>query len=269
MRAWWCSTPWTPRTKVPPSCRARNASARCLPRRPPAAAGLPPCAASTAVFTGFARARWSTPPASGRPASCATARGARARARCASSRAATSSCRRMFGHSMAYILQSPDKRIVFAIPYEQDFTLIGTTDVEQAGEPGEVRISAGGSRVSLRAHQPLLQPLDKPLGRRLELFRRAAADGRRVWRPVGGHPRLLARTDDGRPAVPDGVGRQDHHLPQAGRGGGGPAPAGARAAGTGKWAGPGRSTRRCRGATSRRCWAACRTASSASSSCAA
>jgi glycerol-3-phosphate dehydrogenase len=49
---------------------------------------------------------------------------------------------RMFDHSMAYILQSPDKRIVFAIPYEQDFTLIGTTDVEQEGGPGEVRISA-------------------------------------------------------------------------------------------------------------------------------
>ena len=48
----------------------------------------------------------------------------------------------MFSHPMAYILQSPDKRIVFAIPYEQDFTLIGTTDVEQEGGPGEVRISA-------------------------------------------------------------------------------------------------------------------------------
>jgi glycerol-3-phosphate dehydrogenase len=49
---------------------------------------------------------------------------------------------RMFDHDMAYILQSPDKRIVFAIPYEQEFTLIGTTDVEQQGGPGEVRISA-------------------------------------------------------------------------------------------------------------------------------
>ena len=49
---------------------------------------------------------------------------------------------RMFDHPMAYILQSPDKRIVFAIPYEQQFTLIGTTDVEQGGAPGEVRISA-------------------------------------------------------------------------------------------------------------------------------
>ncbi|MDP4301778.1 glycerol-3-phosphate dehydrogenase [Leptothrix discophora] len=33
----------------------------------------------------------------------------------------------------AYIFQNPDKRIIFAIPYERDFTLIGTTDVELPG----------------------------------------------------------------------------------------------------------------------------------------
>ncbi|MCH7342574.1 glycerol-3-phosphate dehydrogenase [Pelomonas sp. CA6] len=37
---------------------------------------------------------------------------------------------RCFEHPHAYIFQNPDKRIIFAIPYEQDFTLIGTTDVE-------------------------------------------------------------------------------------------------------------------------------------------
>jgi glycerol-3-phosphate dehydrogenase len=34
------------------------------------------------------------------------------------------------GH--AYILQNPDKRVVFVIPYERDFSLIGTTDVAVA-----------------------------------------------------------------------------------------------------------------------------------------
>jgi len=48
---------------------------------------------------------------------------------------------RMFDHDMAYILQSPDKRIVFAIPYETDFTLVGTTDVEQDNTPGKASIS--------------------------------------------------------------------------------------------------------------------------------
>ncbi|MEJ5156329.1 glycerol-3-phosphate dehydrogenase [Gluconobacter wancherniae] len=49
---------------------------------------------------------------------------------------------RMFESKQAYILQNPDKRIVFAIPYEHDFTLIGTTDVPWEKDAGEVSISA-------------------------------------------------------------------------------------------------------------------------------
>lgn len=49
--------------------------------------------------------------------------------------------RRLYDGDHAYILQNPDKRIIFAIPFEQDFTLIGTTDVAYAGEPGPVAIS--------------------------------------------------------------------------------------------------------------------------------
>ncbi len=37
---------------------------------------------------------------------------------------------RMFEHARAYIFQNKDGRIFFAIPYETDFTLIGTTDVD-------------------------------------------------------------------------------------------------------------------------------------------
>jgi glycerol-3-phosphate dehydrogenase len=48
--------------------------------------------------------------------------------------------RKLFDHDHAYIFQSPDKRIVFAIPYEGDFTLIGTTDVEHPGAIGDARI---------------------------------------------------------------------------------------------------------------------------------
>ena len=46
--------------------------------------------------------------------------------------------RRLFEHDRAYIFQQADGRVVFAIPYEGDFTLIGTTDVEHDGPPGEV-----------------------------------------------------------------------------------------------------------------------------------
>jgi glycerol-3-phosphate dehydrogenase len=48
--------------------------------------------------------------------------------------------KKLFDHSRAYIFQNSDGRIIFAIPYEHDFTLIGTTDVDYSGDPGKVRI---------------------------------------------------------------------------------------------------------------------------------
>ena len=47
---------------------------------------------------------------------------------------------KIFQHRFAYIFQNIDRRIVFAIPYEEEFTLIGTTDVEYHGDPSAVRI---------------------------------------------------------------------------------------------------------------------------------
>ena len=49
---------------------------------------------------------------------------------------------RLFAHRYAYIFQNEDRRVVFAIPYEHDFTLIGTTDVEYRGDPAAVHIEA-------------------------------------------------------------------------------------------------------------------------------
>jgi glycerol-3-phosphate dehydrogenase len=48
---------------------------------------------------------------------------------------------RLFTHERAYIFQNADGRVIFAIPYEQEFTLIGTTDVEYLGDPGVVAIT--------------------------------------------------------------------------------------------------------------------------------
>ncbi|WPC06345.1 glycerol-3-phosphate dehydrogenase [Pseudomonas benzenivorans] len=48
---------------------------------------------------------------------------------------------RLFDGEQAYILQNEDRRIVFAIPYLERFTLIGTTDREYQGDPAEVAIS--------------------------------------------------------------------------------------------------------------------------------
>ena len=47
---------------------------------------------------------------------------------------------RGFAGEQAYILQQPDGRIVFVIPYERDFTLIGTTDEAFTGDPDHVMI---------------------------------------------------------------------------------------------------------------------------------
>ena len=43
--------------------------------------------------------------------------------------------RRLFDHDRGYILQSSDRRVVFALPFARDFTLIGTTDEDFVGDP--------------------------------------------------------------------------------------------------------------------------------------
>jgi glycerol-3-phosphate dehydrogenase len=51
--------------------------------------------------------------------------------------------RSQFAGSHAYLLQSPDRRVIFAIPFEQDYTLLGTTDVPFEGNPAAVNIDDG------------------------------------------------------------------------------------------------------------------------------
>jgi glycerol-3-phosphate dehydrogenase len=49
--------------------------------------------------------------------------------------------RKLFEHDRCYIFQNGDGRIIFAIPYEGQFTLIGTTDQDYTGDPAKVAIS--------------------------------------------------------------------------------------------------------------------------------
>lgn len=58
---------------------------------------------------------------------------------------------RLFDGDHAYILQNDDRRIVFAIPYEGRFTLIGTTDVDYTGDPAAAAISAEETAYLCRA----------------------------------------------------------------------------------------------------------------------
>jgi glycerol-3-phosphate dehydrogenase len=81
---------------------------------------------------------------------------------------------RLFEHDHAYIFQQPDRRIVFAIPYEHDFTLIGTTDSEFRGDPSSPRIDATETRYLCDAAN--------------RYFKRSIAPGDVVWNYSGVRP---------------------------------------------------------------------------------
>lgn len=58
---------------------------------------------------------------------------------------------RLFSGEHAYVLQNDDKRIIFMIPYEERYTLIGTTDVAQADMDGGAKVSPEEESYLLRA----------------------------------------------------------------------------------------------------------------------
>lgn len=49
---------------------------------------------------------------------------------------------KLFDHPYAYLFQLADGRVMFAIPYEQDYTLIGTTDRDHTGALDDIQASA-------------------------------------------------------------------------------------------------------------------------------
>jgi len=89
---------------------------------------------------------------------------------------------RLFDHDHAYIFQNPDKRIIFAIPYERDFTLIGTTDVEHHGAIGAARIDE--SEIHYLCEQAS------------RYFARAVTPGDVVWTYSGVRPLLDDESGD-------------------------------------------------------------------------
>jgi len=56
---------------------------------------------------------------------------------------------RLYPGEHAFMLQNPDRRIVFMVPYEDKYTLIGTTDEVWEGAPGKAQISAAETRYLL------------------------------------------------------------------------------------------------------------------------
>ncbi|WP_422879679.1 glycerol-3-phosphate dehydrogenase [Noviherbaspirillum cavernae] len=89
---------------------------------------------------------------------------------------------RLFAGEHAYILQNDDRRIVFMIPYEERYTLIGTTDVPQENMDKGARISADEEAYLLRAVNAYLE---KPI-----------AGGDIVWRYAGVRPLFDDESDN-------------------------------------------------------------------------
>jgi glycerol-3-phosphate dehydrogenase len=80
----------------------------------------------------------------------------------------------LFDHGRSYVFQNPDGRIVFAIPYEGAYTMIGTTEVDYAGDPGQAVAGAEEIAYLCKRRRVLRDPNFAPR-RSVELFRRASA----------------------------------------------------------------------------------------------
>jgi glycerol-3-phosphate dehydrogenase len=81
---------------------------------------------------------------------------------------------RLYEGAQAFTFQSADGRVVFAIPYEHDFTLIGTTDVPYDGDAADVAISP--------------DEIDYLCGVASEYFERPVAAADVVWSYSGVRP---------------------------------------------------------------------------------
>jgi glycerol-3-phosphate dehydrogenase len=69
---------------------------------------------------------------------------------------------RLYDGEQAYILQQPDRRIVFVIPYEQNFSMVGTTDENYTGDPAAAAISQGEiDYLCAAVNRSLKQPVDQ------------------------------------------------------------------------------------------------------------
>ncbi len=99
---------------------------------------------------------------------------------------------RVAGAEDGYLFQNDDGRVIFMLPYEGRFTLIGTTDVPDEGDPADVDVSAAEEDYLIAAvNRYLRSPLDRD-----DI----------VWRYAGVRPLLNEDVDN-----PSEVSR-DYHL---------------------------------------------------------
>ena len=155
---------------------------------------------------------------------------------------------KLFDHDKCYFFQNSDGRVLFAIPYESDFTLIGTTDLDYQGDPAEVGITAEEITYLLdAANDYFAEPVTRERivwaysGVR-PLFDDGASKAQEATRDYV----LRMENDKDEPALPRHLRRQADHLPP-------PVRTGRRPGRHGFWGarpGPGPPARRCRAANS-------------------
>ena len=90
--------------------------------------------------------------------------------------------RRVFDHPNPYIFQGGDGRVLFAIPFEEDYTLLGTTDVEVEADPGPVAITP--------------EEIDYICAAANEYFETPVSPGDVVWTYSGIRPLFDDRTEN-------------------------------------------------------------------------
>ena len=97
------------------------------------------------------------------------------------------------------------------------YALIGTTEVDYQGDPGEARITRAEILYLRDAVSRYFRHALNPRSGAVDVRRRAAAVRRRQGQSVRGDPRLRVRSGPcgGRGAAPVDLRRQGHHLPQA------------------------------------------------------
>ena len=97
--------------------------------------------------------------------------------------------RRLFETDNVYVFQNSDRRLIFASPYERDFTLIGTVGHAFKGDPAVVSMAAADVAYLCDAANRYFRERVEPVGRDQDDFRRqpghaAVGPARQPrWRP--------------------------------------------------------------------------------------
>jgi glycerol-3-phosphate dehydrogenase len=106
---------------------------------------------------------------------------------------------KLFDHEFAYIFQAPDGRVVFGIPFERDYTLIGTTEREYASDLATPEIDEA--------------EIDYLLEMANRYFSKDLTRADVVWTFAGLRPLLASSRDDPKSVTRDYVLELDAHGP--------------------------------------------------------